>query len=80
VFLIKDRIDTTFKIIDALYKKLIILVAIAGGFGAYAISFLRNNSIYGYIFAIVFIVVSISIFITYYRFNIYIKEMEKANE
>ena len=73
----KDRVDTISKIIDALYKKLIILVAIAGGFGAYAISFLRKNSGYGYVFAIVFVVVSISIFITYYRFNIYIKEMEK---
>ena len=69
----KDRVDTISKIIDALYKKLIILVAIAGGFGAYAISFLRKNSGYGYVFAIVFVVVSISIFITYYRFNIYIK-------
>ena len=73
----KDRVDTISKIIDALYKKLIILVAIAGGFGAYAISFLRKNSGYGYVFAIVFVVVSISIFIAYYRFNIYIKEMEK---
>jgi hypothetical protein len=73
----KSHIDFTVKIIDVLYKKLIVLIAIAGGFGAYAISFLKQNSIYGYVFAFVFIFVSISIFISYTKLNENIKELEK---
>jgi len=37
---VKEEIDLLSKIIDSLYKKLIILLAIDGGFGAYAIKFL----------------------------------------
>jgi len=48
-----------------LYKKLIVLLAIAGGFGAYAIKFFQNSNWVGYLFAFVSIVVSIAIFAAY---------------
>jgi CHASE2 domain-containing sensor protein len=62
---LKDRAELLSKVIDGLYKKLIVLLAIAGGFGAYAIKFLQNSHWIGYLFAIVFTLVSIAVFITY---------------
>jgi hypothetical protein len=72
-----DSIDLISKIIDGLYKKLIVLLAISGGFGAYAIKFLYESNFVGYLFAIVFILVSIAIFITYSKLNIFVKKLER---
>ena len=55
----------------------IILTAIGGGFGAYAINFLQKNSNYGYVFAMVFILISIAIFVTYVKLNTYIRTLEE---
>ncbi len=37
---IKDKAELLSKLIDALYKKLIVLLAISGGFGAYSVKFI----------------------------------------
>jgi len=75
-----EKIDFYAKVIDAFYKKLIILVAIAGGFGTYTIKFLELSNSVGYMFFVVFVLVSISIFITYMKMNINIKEMERIRD
>ena len=72
-----DSIDLISKVIDGLYKKLVVLLAISGGFGAYAIKFLYESSWVGYLFAVVFILVSIAIFITYSKLNIFVKKLER---
>ena len=73
----ENDIDILSKIIDAFYKKLIILLPIAGGIGAYSIEFFKQGNKIGYLFAIVFILVSIAIFISYAKLNTAIKELEK---
>jgi len=65
------------KIIDGLYKKLVILLAISGGFGAYAIKFLSESNWVGYLFATVFIFVSIAVFVSYSKLNIFVKKLER---
>lgn len=72
-----DKIDAISKAIDGLYKKLIVLLAISGGFGAYAIKFLQEFNWVGYLFATVFIVVSIAVFVTYTKLNIFVKKLER---
>ncbi len=72
-----DSIDLISKVIDGLYKKLVVLLAISGGFGAYAIKFLYESNWAGYLFAVVFILVSIAIFITYSKLNIFVKKLER---
>ncbi len=72
-----DKIDVISKTIDGLYKKLIILLAISGGFGAYAIEFLQNLNWIGYLFAGIFVLVSIAVFITYTKLNIFVKKLER---
>jgi len=72
----KDKADLLSKIVDALYKKLVVLIPIAGGFGAYSISFFKQNSSVGYMFAIVFMLTSIAIFVSYTKLNATIKELE----
>jgi len=62
-----------------LYKKLIVLLAIAGGFGAYAIKFFQNSNWVGCLFAFVSIVVSIAIFTAYTKLNLYLKELERIS-
>ena len=66
------------KIIDGLYKKLVILLAISGGFGVYAIKFLSESNWVGYLFATVFIFVSIAVFVSYSKLNIFVKKLERT--
>jgi len=72
-----QRIDFLSKIIDSLYKKLVILLAISGGFGAYSIKFLSESNWVGYLFATVFIFVSIAVFVSYSKLNIFVKKLER---
>ncbi len=74
---VKEEIDLLSKIIDSLYKKLIILLAIDGGFGAYAIKFLQDGNWIGYGFAFVFIFVAIAIFYTYIDLNDFVKKLKR---
>ncbi len=68
----EQKTEALSKLIDALYKKLVVLVAIAGGFGAYAVKFLQNENLIGYIFIVVFIFISTAVFYTYVKLNDYI--------
>jgi len=74
----EQKTEALSKLIDALYKKLVVLVAIAGGFGAYAVKFLQNENLIGYIFIVIFIFVSTAVFYTYVKLNDYIKELERS--
>ena len=73
----KDKIDAYAKSIDALYKKAVILLAIVGGFGAYAIKFLSNENWIGFVFAAIFLLVSVAIFITYTKLNVLVNKLER---
>ncbi len=72
-----DSVELLSKVIDGLYKKLVILLAIAGGFGAYAIKFINEANWVGYLFALIFVLVSVAIFISYAKLNIFVKKLER---
>ena len=74
---LKDKVDILFKIIDSLYKKLVVLVAISGGFGAYGVKFLQESNWIGYVFILLFGFVAIAIFLTYIKLNEDIKELRR---
>ena len=76
---IKDKIELVSKTVDALYKKLVVLVVISGGFGAYAIKFVQESHWVGYIFICAFIFVSIGVFITYVKLNKKKKKIERMS-
>jgi hypothetical protein len=75
----KETIEYLSKLIDSLYKKLLVLLAIAGGFGSYSISFLKEGNSLGYIFLIVFGWSSVAILIAYLKLSENIKKMEEIN-
>jgi len=75
----KDTTDIIAKLIDSLYKKLIILLAIDGAFGTYALKYITDSNVVGYVFGIIFIFVSIAIFVTYVKMNLLIKNLERIS-
>ena len=75
----KDKADIIAKLIDSLYKKLIILLAIDGAFGTYALKYISDSNIVGYVFAVIFIFVSIAIFVTYVKMNVWTKNLERIS-
>lgn len=75
----KDKADIVSKLIDSLYKKLIILLAIDGAFGTYALKYIAELNAVGYVFSIIFILVSIAIVITYAKMNLWIKNLERIS-
>jgi len=75
----EKMMDLLSKKVDALYKKLVILLVISGGFGAYAIKFIQSSHWVGYLFLGAFIFVSIAIFVTYIKLNIFVKQVERIS-
>jgi len=75
----EKMMDLLSKKVDALYKKLVILLVISGGFGAYAIKFIQSSHWVGYLFLGTFIFVSIAIFVTYIKLNIFVKQVERIS-
>ena len=73
----KDTIDKLSKIADIVNKKLIALLAIDGGIGAYAVKFIEQNNIFGYALGIIFIVVSVGVAYNYNELNRLKKNMEE---
>lgn len=73
----KDIIDKLSKIADIVNKKLIALLAIDGGVGAYAVKFIEQNNIFGYALGIIFIVVSVGVAYNYNELNRLKKNMEE---
>jgi len=76
----KDTADIIAKLIDSLYKKLIVLLAIDGAFGIYALKYIADSNIVGYVFAVIFIFVSIAIVITYAKMNLWTKNLERISD
>ena len=76
----KDKADIIAKLIDSLYKKLIILLAIDGAFGTYALKYIADSNIVGYVFAVIFIFVSIAIVVTYAKMNMWTKNLERISD
>jgi hypothetical protein len=76
----KSKVDILSKMIDGLYKKLVVLLAIAGGFGAYSIKFLLSSYWLGYIFIVIFAFVCVAIFGAYVKLNNYIKRLERITD
>lgn len=73
----KDTADIISKLIDSLYKKLIILLAIDGAFGTYALKYIAESNAVGYVFSVIF--VSIAIVITYAKMNMWAKNLERIS-
>jgi hypothetical protein len=76
----KDKADIVSKLIDSLYKKLIILLAVDGAFGTYALKYIADSNIVGYVFSVIFIFVSIAIVITYAKMNMWTKNLERISD
>ena len=76
----KDTADVISKLIDSLYKKLIILLAIDGAFGTYALKYIAESNKVGYMFSAIFILVSVAIVITYAKMNMWIKNLERISD
>jgi len=64
------------KIVDALYKKILILLAIAGGLWVYMIRFFEKGNLLYLVFGFLFLFVSSIVFVNYIKMNKYIKRME----
>jgi len=66
------------KIIDALYKKLVILLAIGGGIWVYSIKFFEKGYlILAFTLFTIFLLVVVIILINYVKMNKCIKKMEE---
>lgn len=65
------------KIADIVNKKLIVLLAIDGGVGAYAIKFIVLNNLFGYAFGAIFMVVSVGVAYNYNELNRLKNSIEK---
>ena len=79
----KEYLDLLSKQSDIINKKAIILLAVAGGSGAYAIKFLfdSKSDMLGYLFGIVFIISAIGVFINYsklHKIEMKIEELENV--
>ncbi len=74
----KELVDMLSKSGDIIYKKIIVLLASAGGSGAYAIKFLQNPqmSFYGVSFATIFLLFSLGVLENFLR----IKKIEMLME
>ena len=73
----KDTIDKLSKIADVVNKKLIALLAIDGGIGAYAVKFIEQNNIFGFALGIIFVIVSVGVAYNYNELNRLKKNMEE---
>lgn len=75
----KEYLDLLSKRSDVINKKAIILLAVAGGIGAYAIKFLfdSKNDMLGYLFGMVFVISAIGVFINYSKLHKIEMKMEE---
>ncbi len=66
------------KVVDALYKKIIVLLAIAGGSWMYGVKFLEKKyDILSYFLFFIFLFISVIIIKNYVDMNKIIKRMKK---
>ena len=64
------------KLVDAYYKKILILLAVAGGSWVYMIEFFENSNLLYVICGIIFLFVGLIIVVNYVKMNKIIKRME----
>lgn len=79
----KEYLDLLSKKSDVINKKAILLLAVSGGIGAYAIKFLfeSDNHFLGYLFTVVFAISAIGVFINYnksHKIEMKIEEIENV--
>jgi hypothetical protein len=55
-------------------------LSIDGAFGTYALKYITDSNIVGYVFAIIFIFVLIAIFVSYVKMNILTKKLERISD
>ncbi len=55
-------------------------MAIDGAFGTYALKYIAESNIVGYVFSVIFIFVSIAIVITYAKMNMWTKNLERISD
>jgi len=65
------------KVVDALYKKLVILLAVAGGLWVYTIKFFEQNNLLYLVLGFLF--VALIIIVNYVKMNKFIKRMENEH-
>lgn len=75
----KEYLDLLSKQSDVINKKAIILLAVSGGIGAYAIKFLfdSKNDMLGYLFGMVFVISALGVFVNYSKLNKIEMKMEE---
>ena len=75
----KEYLDLLSKKSDVINKKAILLLAVSGGIGAYAIKFLfeSDNYILGYLFGVVFAISAIGVFVNYNKLHKIEMKMEE---
>jgi len=65
------------KVVDALYKKLVILLAVEGGLWIYTIKFFEQNNLLYVVLGFLF--VALIIIVNYVKMNKFIKRMENEH-
>ena len=55
----KDKADIVAKLVDSIYKKLIVLLAVSGAFGTYAIKYIEANSPFMHLCLLLFLLLSL---------------------
>lgn len=75
----KEYLDLLSKKSDVINKKAILLLAVSGGVGAYAVKFLFESESYllGYLFSAVFTISAIGVFVNYNKLNKIEKKIEE---
>ncbi|MGA9046988.1 hypothetical protein [Sulfuricurvum sp.] len=75
----KELVDLLSKKANVINQKAILLLAVTGGVGAYTVKFLfeSENRAVGYLFAIVFLLSSIGLFINYTKLHKIEMKMEE---
>lgn len=73
----KDKLDKLSKLSEIVNKKLVALLAIGGGVGAYAIKFMEQNNSFGYALGMIFVIVPTGIAYNYSELNRIKKTIEE---
>lgn len=76
-----QKIDILHKKADIINKKALILLAVAGGTGAYTIKFFtEDNNFFGYAFLVILTISSLGAFINYVKLSRIEKEIERLED
>mgnify|MGYP000889127427 CR=1 FL=1 len=75
----KEKTELLSKRADIINKKMLVLLATAGGSGAYAVKFLLDTepTSIGYLFLLVFVLMGIGVFVSYTKLSEIEKEIKE---